>query len=83
MAGERLDIRLDKERRKKLLSLAKREGVSISELVRSLIDREYETAERESRRAAALRIGTMEIEEVPDPETLSRELDQTYGSSLP
>jgi hypothetical protein len=78
MATERLDIRLDTERRRKLVELAHKRNTSISSLVRDLVDREYEVLVRERRFEAVRRIAAMAIEDVPDPEALSRQLDSTY-----
>jgi hypothetical protein len=78
MVLERLDVRLDKERRRKLAELAEKEGLSLSDAVRRMIDREYEAIELENRLAAVRRIAAANIEDVPDPETLSKQLEETY-----
>ncbi len=78
MATDRLDVRLDQERRRKLKELAAERGAPISEVVRSLIDQAYEEILGEQRRRAAWEIGLFEIEDVPDPATLSRQLENTY-----
>ena len=78
MTTQRLDIRLDPGRRQKLQELAAEQGTAVSEVVRRLIDGAYAERLRERRRQAARRIGEMEIEDMPDPETLSRQLDATY-----
>ena len=80
MATQRLDIRLDQERRRKLRELAAEQGAPISELVRRLIDQAYEETLRERRARAARELGRLEIEDVPDPATLSRQLEDTYES---
>ena len=78
MATRRLDIRLDEARREKLQELAAEQGTPVSDLVRRLIDLAYEQRLREQRWRAARELSTMEIEDMPDPETLSRQLEGTY-----
>ena len=78
MVAQRLEIRLHPDHKRKLLEIAKHEGTPVSEAVRQLIDHAYEALDRAQRRQAALELGQMEIEEVPDPETLSRQLAETY-----
>ena len=78
MIAERLDIRLDSERKRKLAELAESQGASISEVVRTMIDREYEQVLKEKRHQAFNRLIALEIEDVPDPDTLSRQLEATY-----
>lgn len=79
MATERLEVRLDQERRRKLDELARAQGVPVSEAVRSLIDQAYEgVLLRERRRQAAQTLARLEVEEVPEPDELSRQLDGTY-----
>ena len=80
MATERLDVRLDQERRRKLRELAAEQGAPVSEMVRRLIDRAYEDTLQARRRRAAQELGRLEIEDVPDPETLSRQLEGTHDS---
>jgi len=50
-------------------------------VIREMIDRAYEEVCREERRRAALEIAALDLEDVPDPETLSRQLDETYGAA--
>jgi len=78
MTTERLGIRLDPDRRRKLADMARRRGSSTSVLVREAIDRLYEMDQRERRFAAVEAMRRMQIEDVPEPEELSRQLDQTY-----
>jgi predicted transcriptional regulator len=79
MTTLRVEIRLDPEQRRKLDDIAKRNQVSISDIVRRLIDQEYEEELRQRRIAAVERMARMEVEDVPDPEELSRQLDETYS----
>jgi hypothetical protein len=78
MTTERLDVRLDEERRRKLRELAEEQSAPISEIVRRLIDKAYEEALRERRRRAAQELSQLEIEDVPDPETLNRQLEGAF-----
>ena len=43
-----------------------------------MIDRLYEEACQTDRRRAAKTLAQLEVEEVPDPETLSRQLDAAH-----
>jgi hypothetical protein len=78
MVAERLEVRLDSERRRKLGEVARLRGVSVSEAVREMIDEAHKEIDRATRIEAARRIGRLEIEDVPDPEELSRQLDTTH-----
>ena len=78
MAAERLDVRLDQARRWKLQQLASEQGAPISEIVRSLIDRAYEEALRVRRTRAARGLGLLEIEDVPEPAALRRQLEGAH-----
>jgi predicted transcriptional regulator len=81
MASDRYEIRLDSEHRRKLKELAMVRDAPASEVVREMIDEAYEEdVLRERRKAAARRIAELEVEDVPDPETLSRQLASTYDS---
>ena len=74
----RLDVRLDAERRRRLEELVEERGEPISEIVRHLIDEAYESIKQKRRREAVERLIRLEIEEVPDAETLSRELEAAH-----
>lgn len=74
----RLDVRLDAERRRRLEEVVEERGAPISEVVRGMIDDAYERTMRERRRNAAERLFALEVEDPPDPDTLSRELEETY-----
>jgi Arc/MetJ-type ribon-helix-helix transcriptional regulator len=78
MITERLEVRLDSEHRQKLAELVERERASISEVIRRLIDQAYEDSLRERRLELVREIAALEIEDVPDPDELSRQLDRTY-----
>ncbi len=74
----RLDVRLEKEHRRRLEELARDRGMSISEVVRPLIDGAYEDIMRERRSRAAERIAGLNVEDPASPETLSRQLEEAH-----
>jgi len=76
MRTERVEVRLDPETRGKLEEVAAARGSSISELVRSLIERSHEEVAGAARLAAAERIGQMEVEDVPESAELKRQLSE-------
>jgi Arc/MetJ-type ribon-helix-helix transcriptional regulator len=77
MCTGRVEVRLDPETRGKLEEVAAARGSSVSELVRSLIERFHEEeVAGAARLAAAERIGQMEIEDVPEPAELKRQLSE-------
>src|SRR3989304_1768833 len=78
MVTQRLEVRLDRERRRKLSELAQGRGVPVSQAVRQMIDEAYKEALRERRIRAARELARLAVEDVPDPATLSRQLEGTY-----
>ncbi len=74
----RLDVRLDDERRARLEELVKERGVPISELVRRFIDDAYEDVMLQRRMEAVRRLVNLNIEDPPDPATLSRQLEEAH-----
>ena len=74
----RLDVRLDSEHRQRLEKLAEEKGEPISEVVRRLINDAYEEIMRERRIRAAETLASLEVEDPPDPEQLSRELEAAH-----
>ncbi len=82
MMAERLEVRLDPERRRRLAEVARVRGEGVSEVVRSLIDRAYDEVCRAQRLEAARGLVALEVEDVPDPEELGRQLDATYELPL-
>ena len=74
----RLDVRLDFEHRRRLEELAQENGVPISEIVRRLIDGAYEDIVRTRRKQAIERLIELNLEDSPDPDTLSRELEAAH-----
>jgi hypothetical protein len=73
-----LEIRLDAERRRRLAELAQSRHVSISELVRALLDREYEEWLSTQRIRAARAISALSTEDVPDPDLLEQQLGEAH-----
>ena len=78
METERLEVRLDRERRRKLSELAQGRGVPVSQAVRQMIDQAYKEALRERCIRAARELAQLAVEDVPHPATLSRQLEGTY-----
>ena len=74
----KLDVRLDAERRRRLVEVAEERGVSMSEVVRCLIDGVYEDVMRKRRINAVGRMFRLEVEDPPDAATLSRELEAAH-----
>lgn len=74
----RLEVRLDEKRRAQLEEIAGIQGASISEVVRALIDDAYEAMIEEDRRRAVQELITMNAEDMPDPEELSRQLASAH-----
>ena len=74
----RLDVRVDAERRRRLEELVRERGVPISDVVRCLIDDAYEDIVRVRRKQAIERLIELNVEDPPDPETLSRELEAAH-----
>lgn len=83
MVTDRLEVRLDPDHRRKLAELAASRRAPVSELVREMIDRAYEADLRERRLRAVRELAAMEIEDVPDPETLKRQLDSAHDPGVP
>lgn len=82
MVAERLDVRLDPERRTKLAQLAETRNEAISDMVRRLIDEEHERLLDEQRRRAAEDLCNLEVEDtMPAPEEMRRQSASTYGKS--
>lgn len=75
---ERLEVRLGEERRRKLEQIAASRGLAVSAVVRQLIDQAYEDIGRAERLRLVRELAALEIEDVPDPETLNRQLDSAY-----
>ena len=74
----RLEVRLDEKRRAQLEEIAGNRGASVSDVVRSLIDEAYTEVSQTRRRHALQRITSLNVEEMPDPEELARQLNDKY-----
>ncbi len=83
MVTQRFEIRLDPERRENVQYVAGQEGESLTEAFRRLVDRGFDDWMKERRRLAVERIAAMEIEDMPEPEELARQMDAMYDSDLP
>ena len=83
MPADRLEVRLDPERKRKLAELAQERRMALSDLVRQMIDRTYEERLRERRLQAARELAALAIEDVPDPETLKRQLESAHDPGVP
>lgn len=79
MAADRLEVRLDPARRRKLEEIARARGVAVSEVVRDMIDHFYAQARQDQRQRAAQQLAQLEIEDVPEPEVLSQQFASAYG----
>jgi hypothetical protein len=79
MVAERLEVRLDQERRRKLKELAEDEEATVSETIRMLIDRAHEDYMLERRLAAVQRIANANAGEALEPEELNRLLNEAHS----
>ena len=77
----RLDVRLNSEHRQRLEKVALEQGVAISDAVRRMIDDAYEDILRTRRKQAVERLIGLNLEDPPDPETVSRELEAAHEPS--
>lgn len=80
--SERLEVRLDEQRQHMLREIAAVYEVPRSEMVRKMIDDAYEDLLLERRRAAVRRIAAAQVEDMPDPDELSRQMAKTYEVRL-
>ena len=78
MTTERLEVRLDSDLKKKLDQIAEIREETISDVVRQLIASAYEDAMLERRLLAVQRIAEANVEEMPDPEELARQMNNRY-----
>lgn len=83
MSTSRMEVRLDPDRRRKLAELSEARGVAASTLVREVIDAAYEDQDRAKRLTAVQQIAAMGIEDMPDPETLKRQILSKYDDAFP
>ena len=78
MVTERLEVRLDPDQRRKLAELAETRRAPVAAVVRELIDAAYDAARRDRLRRGLEVIANANVEDVPDPDELSRQLDETH-----
>ena len=62
----------------RLEEVAREGGLAISDVVRRLIDDAYEDIMRTRRRQAVERLVGLNVEDPPDPDALSRELEAAH-----
>lgn len=75
---KRVEMRLDDETYRDLAELAAERQVSVSAVLREAIRLLREAHDREERRKAVDKLAAMEIEEMPDPDELARQMDSRY-----
>src|SRR5205823_6264507 len=78
MVMERLDVRLDPEHRRKLKAIAAARGISVSEVIRDMIDRAFEQTRQAERLRAAQHLVELSIDDVPEPDVLKKHLAATH-----
>ena len=83
MVTERLEVRLDPGQRLKLDKMAQARGTSVAGVVRQLVESGYDDLQLIARLEAVRELAAMCIEDMPEPEELSRQLAETYDSPLP
>ena len=83
MVTDRLEVRLDTARRRKLTEVAAARGMPVSATVSAMIDEADEAVTRADRLRAVAELARLDVEDMPDPETLSRQLAETYAVDLP
>lgn len=79
MPTARLDVRLDREHRVKLDEIAASRRLPVSAVIRAMIEETYEAVHRDKRLQAVRELAGVNVEDFPDPETLSRQLESTYA----
>jgi predicted transcriptional regulator len=75
---KRVEMRLDDETYDDLAELAAERQISLSAVMREAIRLLREAHDHEERKKAVDELAAMEIEEMPDPEELKRQLDSMY-----
>ena len=83
MITERLEVRLDPERKRKLGEIARENRRPVAEAVRQLIDQGYEEVLRERRLRAVEEIRGLSIPVPEDPEELHAILAQSHDPGNP
>jgi Arc/MetJ-type ribon-helix-helix transcriptional regulator len=83
MVSKRIEFRLDEETAEALSDLVADRHTTASMVIREAVRRLHEDYRRERRRLAVERIAAMEIEDMPDPEELARQMNSRYAGDLP
>lgn len=78
MNTERLEARIDRERRHKLAALTENEHRSVSDIIRKIIDQEYDLRMIEVRMRILREMAVLNLEDVPEPDELSNQLNGVY-----
>jgi Arc/MetJ-type ribon-helix-helix transcriptional regulator len=83
MKYDRIEVRLDEERVRKLSELRASYHTSTSQVVRRAIDTAYKELDLKSRLDALERIKAFPgVEEMPDPEELKRQNEEFYSRAI-
>jgi Arc/MetJ-type ribon-helix-helix transcriptional regulator len=80
---KRVEFRVDEETAETLSELVARRKTTVSEVLREAVRRMDEQEQRERRRRIVDELAAMEIEEMPEPEELKRQLDSMHDVDLP
>jgi hypothetical protein len=83
MKYERLEVRLDEDDVRKVAELKAAYRTSVSGVVRKAIDEAYEKVMVEKRLALVKRMAEANIEDVPDIDTLKRQLAEAHDPGIP
>ncbi len=83
MVTKRVEVRLDEETAGTLTELATERQTTVSEVMREAVRRLDDDYRRERRRLAVDRLAAMEIEEMPDPDELARQMNSMYDLDVP
>jgi predicted transcriptional regulator len=76
--SRRVEMRLDDETYRDLAEMAAEQQTSVTATVREAIRLLREKRDYEERKRAVDELAAMEIEEMPDPEELARQMDSRY-----
>ena len=83
MVTKRVEVRFDEETAETLAELVADRQSTISEVIREAVRLMDDVRQRERRRRIVDEIAALNIEDMPDPEELNRQLDSTYDVDLP
>lgn len=78
MVTKRLELRLDEEFLRDIERVAREEGKPLSEIARRFMGVGYEDWLKARRKLALQRILEANIEDVPEPDVLKRQLESAY-----